>query len=222
MFQLCLQICKIKGHDIYTYTADIPGADLDPALKPIIFPYIDLNLQVPLMSFLLIVCTAVQNCEDASPLQCLLVFLQTLGLPAPAARSMPTAVPAAVAVPAPSRLASAGPSHAPVLGQQSSQPGQAPPHVLGVNTNALNTTVAATARGTTTPVQKPSVAVSGRDAPAVDTMHRALAPSGPQYSQQAADETAARAMLGAIFKRIADPAADRQQVRFDQPMLAAV
>ncbi len=35
-----------QGAEIYTYTRDIPGADLDPALKPIIFPYIDLNLQV--------------------------------------------------------------------------------------------------------------------------------------------------------------------------------
>ncbi len=40
------QICKIKGHEVYAYTTDIPGADLDPSLKPIIFPYIDLNLQV--------------------------------------------------------------------------------------------------------------------------------------------------------------------------------
>jgi len=37
--------CKLKGTTIYNYTRDIPGADLDPALKPIIFPYIDLNLQ---------------------------------------------------------------------------------------------------------------------------------------------------------------------------------
>jgi hypothetical protein len=52
MSMFCLQICKIKGHDIYTYTTDIPGADLDPALKPIIFPYIDLNLQVRLTSLI--------------------------------------------------------------------------------------------------------------------------------------------------------------------------
>jgi hypothetical protein len=37
-----------QGAGIYNFTRDIPGADLDPALKPIIFPYIDLNLQVGL------------------------------------------------------------------------------------------------------------------------------------------------------------------------------
>ena len=30
---------------MYTYARVIPGADLDPSIKPIIFPYIDLNLQ---------------------------------------------------------------------------------------------------------------------------------------------------------------------------------
>jgi hypothetical protein len=39
-------ITHTQGAGIYNFTRDIPGADLDPALKPIIFPYIDLNLQV--------------------------------------------------------------------------------------------------------------------------------------------------------------------------------
>ncbi len=37
-------MCKAKGRDIYKYTVHIPGADLDPAHRPHIFPYIDLNL----------------------------------------------------------------------------------------------------------------------------------------------------------------------------------
>ena len=41
-------ITHTQGAGIYNFTRDIPGADLDPALKPIIFPYIDLNLQVGL------------------------------------------------------------------------------------------------------------------------------------------------------------------------------
>ena len=38
-------MCKLKGTEVYTYARVIPGADLDPSIKPIIFPYIDLNLQ---------------------------------------------------------------------------------------------------------------------------------------------------------------------------------
>ena len=41
-------ITHTQGAGIYNFTRDIPGADLDPALKPIIFPYIDINLQVGL------------------------------------------------------------------------------------------------------------------------------------------------------------------------------
>ncbi len=43
---VCVQICKLKGQGVYAFTARIPGADLEPSLRPIIFPYIDLNLQV--------------------------------------------------------------------------------------------------------------------------------------------------------------------------------
>ncbi|GFH32238.1 uncharacterized protein HaLaN_31425, partial [Haematococcus lacustris] len=39
------EVCKLKGSAIHDYTRTIPGADLDPSLRPIIFPYIDLNLQ---------------------------------------------------------------------------------------------------------------------------------------------------------------------------------
>ena len=38
------EVCKAKGRDVYRFTAHIPGADLDPANRPHIFPYIDLNL----------------------------------------------------------------------------------------------------------------------------------------------------------------------------------
>ena len=38
------EVCKSKGRDIYNYTSKIPGSHLDPAHRPHIFPYIDLNL----------------------------------------------------------------------------------------------------------------------------------------------------------------------------------
>ena len=38
------EVCKAKGRDVYRFTSHIPGADLDPANRPHIFPYIDLNL----------------------------------------------------------------------------------------------------------------------------------------------------------------------------------
>lgn len=38
------EVCKVKGRDVYNYTSKIPGSNLDPAHRPHIFPYIDLNL----------------------------------------------------------------------------------------------------------------------------------------------------------------------------------
>lgn len=39
------ELCKLLGADIYCHTTIIPGHDSEPTLRPIIFPYIDLNLQ---------------------------------------------------------------------------------------------------------------------------------------------------------------------------------
>lgn len=39
------ELCRHKGRAIFNYTGLIPGADLEPAMRPVIFPYIDLNLQ---------------------------------------------------------------------------------------------------------------------------------------------------------------------------------
>ncbi|KAL6753732.1 armadillo-type protein [Haematococcus lacustris] len=200
------EVCKLKGSAIHDYTRTIPGADLDPSLRPIIFPYIDLNLQ-----------TMAPN--DA------------------AARA---AYPAAPRAPAPSSQAAAAAAGIPPAAQPPSRPplaippstvSQAPPsHVLAVSTNALNVAAGMQQQqqqqgGVPQAVHKAGVALAAATAAPEGGVPPApvsaplpigpLAPSASMYSQQAVDEQAARNMLGAVFKRIAEQPPDRQQALID-------
>mmetsp|Transcript_2244 Transcript_2244/g.5019 ORF Transcript_2244/g.5019 Transcript_2244/m.5019 type:complete len:616 (+) Transcript_2244:33-1880(+) len=58
------ELCKLKGADIYSFARDIPGADLPPSMRPIIFPYMDLNLQTMGIS----VTSAAATGQSAAPM----------------------------------------------------------------------------------------------------------------------------------------------------------
>ncbi|KAJ9516595.1 hypothetical protein QJQ45_015220 [Haematococcus lacustris] len=200
------EVCKLKGSAIHDYTRTIPGADLDPSLRPIIFPYIDLNLQTMAPND-----AAARAAYPAAP-----------RAPAPSSQAAAAAAGIPPAAPPPSR---------PPLAIPPSTVSQAPPsHVLAVSTNALNVAAGMQQQqqqqgGVPPAVHKAGVAPAAATAAPEGGVPPApvsaplpigpLAPSASMYSQQAVDEQAARNMLGAVFKRIAEQPPDRQQALID-------
>eukprot|EP00798_Chlamydomonas_sp_ICE-L_P001437 gene1437-32811_t len=158
------EVCKFKGVALYEHARSIPGADLEPALRPIIFPYIDLNMQT-------IHPQAHQQHGRIS---------RSGGIPV---------APGAAAV-----------SHA-----------AAPPPATSTATHSGQPQPASSAHA--------DVPHAASAAAGATTTTLSLAPSSDMYNQPAGDDAAARNMLAAIFKRIAEK--DHQALDIDSMLSSA-
>uniref|UniRef100_A0A7S0RW58 TOG domain-containing protein n=1 Tax=Chlamydomonas leiostraca TaxID=1034604 RepID=A0A7S0RW58_9CHLO len=186
------EVCRLKGQSIFAYTKGIPGADLEPAYRPIIFPYIDLNLQTAAANNTLAPgATAVPaggstGAESAA----------AAASPAPVSRlpSMPAGGPG----PAPSNVLAVN-TNALNTGYTGNQP--------AAPTASPKLSAAAAA-----PVSAPAPAAAAPQQQQAGVA--ALQPSEEMYRRTAPDDAAARQLLATIFKRISENS-DRQQALVD-------
>ncbi|GAX77872.1 hypothetical protein CEUSTIGMA_g5314.t1 [Chlamydomonas eustigma] len=210
------ELCKAKGRDIYNYTSHIPGAHLDPANRPHIFPYIDLNLST------MGVPPQAQHPAPAAPASNS-SLMQSQGMPShqPSRSTVPeqgsvkimstNAGDTLIMTKMPLATVDTNTSHLPSAGSRAPA-GIIPNDVAKSQQHPLTTTTAAT---TNTSVVSSTTAVSSVASHnsltigAVSTVTSAhsgvvLAPSSDVFSTKAPDESAARNTLATIFKRIAE------------------